>query len=216
MTAYDNVFDEDGVPPAFDGPWVTEVPASQIAERFADWEPDITNLLHIPKAASRWAVHVVAPLPTFAMNRVCLIGDAAHAMTPHQGLGGCQGIEDAYILARLLEHSKTTGSALPKVLKVYDSIRRPASQTIARQSLVNGLTYGFFGTRVRDLSLSEIGAELVASCRWLLEDRGPEKEWLKAESALDTALENCDDDLASLSPLSNSWASQDAIAFRHD
>jgi salicylate hydroxylase len=189
MTAYDNVFDENGIPPEFDGPWVTEVPASQIAERYAGWEPDLTNLLGIPKVASRWAVHIVAPLPTFAMNRVCLIGDAAHAMTPHQGLGGGQGIEDAYILARLLAHTGTTVSTLSHVLRTYDSIRRPASQTVAQQSLVNGLTYGFFGTVVRGLSLAEIGKDVVASCFWLLEDGGAGKECLKAESALGMALE---------------------------
>lgn len=31
ITAYDNVFDADGVPPPFDSLWVTEVPALQIA-----------------------------------------------------------------------------------------------------------------------------------------------------------------------------------------
>lgn len=130
------------------------------------------------------------------MERVCLIGDAAHAMTPHQGLGGGQGIEDAYILARLLEDPRTTVSALPHALKVYDAIRRPASQMVSRQSLANGLTYGFFGTQVRDSSLSEIGGELIASCRWLLDERGAEKEWVKAESAFGAALKHCGDDLA--------------------
>ncbi|KAI4948280.1 hypothetical protein J4E91_006275 [Alternaria rosae] len=197
MTAYDNVFDADGVAPPFDGSWVAEVPSSQIAERFAGWEPDLADLLQVPTVASRWAVHVVHPLPTFATDRVCLIGDAAHAMTPHQGLGGGQGVEDAYILARLLGHPGMTASDVPQALKIYDSIRRPASQTVSRQSLVNGLTYGFFGMEAKALSLPEIGEELVESCRWLLEDRGAEKEWLKAKSALSAALEQCEDDPAS-------------------
>lgn len=197
MTAYDNVFDADGVAPPFDGPWVAEVPSSQIAERFAGWEPDLADLLQVPTVASRWAVHVVHPLPTFATDRVCLIGDAAHAMTPHQGLGGGQGVEDAYILARLLGHPEMTASDVPQALKIYDTIRRPASQTVSRQSLVNGLTYGFFGVEAKALSLPEIGEELVESCRWLLQDRGAEKEWLKAKSALAAALERCKDDPAS-------------------
>ena len=31
-----------------------------------------------------------------------LLGDAAHPMTPNLGQGGCQAIEDALVLARLL------------------------------------------------------------------------------------------------------------------
>ena len=39
-------------------------------------------------------------------NNVILIGDAAHAMLPHQGAGAGQGLEDALILAKLLEVGK--------------------------------------------------------------------------------------------------------------
>jgi len=33
---------------------------------------------------------------------VCIIGDAAHPMTPNMGQGACQAIEDAYILSECL------------------------------------------------------------------------------------------------------------------
>ena len=36
-------------------------------------------------------------------GNVCLIGDAAHAMTPNMGQGAGQSIEDAFVLARCLE-----------------------------------------------------------------------------------------------------------------
>lgn len=186
MTAYDNVFDANGLPAPFNGPWVTEVPAAKIAERYDGWEPDLVGLLQVPKIASRWAVHVVHPLPTFVSDRVCLIGDAAHAMTPHQGLGGGQGIEDAYILAQLLAHSQTTAANLPEVLKIYDFIRRPSSQEVARQSFANGLLYGFLNPKHCDASLMEVGEEVATSCRWLLESDGAKTEWAKAESLLAT------------------------------
>ena len=184
MTAYDNVFNSEGLPLPFDGPWVSEVSATKIAERYEGWDPDLMQLLRVPKAASRWAIHVVHSLPTFVTDRVCLIGDAAHAMTPHQGLGGNQGIEDAYILARLLIHANTTTSNLSDVLGIYDSIRRPASQDAARRSLATGLMYGFLDPKYRGTSLEVMGEELVNSCGWLLDGGGAYEEWLKAQSML--------------------------------
>lgn len=40
--------------------------------------------------------------PHWYKDNICLIGDAAHAMTPNMGQGAGQSIEDAYLLADLL------------------------------------------------------------------------------------------------------------------
>src|SRR5262249_4750864 len=45
---------------------------------------------------------IVMPLPRH-YGRVVLVGDAAHASTPFMGQGGAMGIQDAVILARLLD-----------------------------------------------------------------------------------------------------------------
>jgi len=42
------------------------------------------------------------PLKTWHKNTICLLGDAAHAMTPNMGQGACQAIEDAYAIAEYL------------------------------------------------------------------------------------------------------------------
>jgi 2-polyprenyl-6-methoxyphenol hydroxylase-like FAD-dependent oxidoreductase len=39
------------------------------------------------------------PLRPFQAGRIALLGDAAHAMTPNLGQGGCQALEDAVTLA---------------------------------------------------------------------------------------------------------------------
>ncbi len=41
-------------------------------------------------------------LQAWSQNRVCLIGDAAHATTPNMGQGGGMGVEDAYYLSNIL------------------------------------------------------------------------------------------------------------------
>ncbi len=51
---------------------------------------------------------IVMPLPWHA-GRVVLIGDAAHASTPFMGQGGAMGVQDAVILARLLDSDNDVG-----------------------------------------------------------------------------------------------------------
>lgn len=46
--------------------------------------------------------------PDWYRDRVVIIGDAAHAMTPHLGQGAAQAIEDGVVLARLLAGSTGT------------------------------------------------------------------------------------------------------------
>ncbi|TNE70724.1 FAD-dependent oxidoreductase [bacterium] len=41
-------------------------------------------------------------IPVWHKNRMCLLGDAAHATTPNMGQGACQGIEDAFYIAQIL------------------------------------------------------------------------------------------------------------------
>lgn len=66
------------------------------------------------------------------------MGDAAHAMTPHQGAGAGQAIEDAYVLAELLGDEKAvTATDVVAAFKAYDEIRRPRTQEIVKTSREN-------------------------------------------------------------------------------
>ncbi|WP_020667857.1 FAD-dependent monooxygenase [Amycolatopsis nigrescens] len=77
------------------------------------------------------------PLPSYVRGRVALLGDAAHAMPPFLGQGGCQAIEDAVVLAALAAQSEnSTGTA--HLLAEYDRQRRPRSQHVARSSVRTG------------------------------------------------------------------------------
>ncbi|KAA8894294.1 hypothetical protein FN846DRAFT_913060 [Sphaerosporella brunnea] len=182
ITAYDNIPADHRR--AFDGAWVADVPASEISRFFEGWEPDLVSLLGATERASRWAIHVVEPLPTFVGARTALVGDAAHAMTPHQGLGGGQGMEDAFILWKLLAHPVAQKENLEAVLRVYDDIRRPFAQSVAERSLKNGFIYGFLLPGYKEKTEEEIGIELGQSCEWLMEDGGCEAEWERAEKML--------------------------------
>jgi 2-polyprenyl-6-methoxyphenol hydroxylase-like FAD-dependent oxidoreductase len=64
-------------------------------------------------------VMIVPPLPRWRSERVVLVGDAAHAMSPHITAGASLGVEDAVVLARCLERHPD----LPPALAAYEADR---------------------------------------------------------------------------------------------
>ncbi|QXQ97509.1 FAD-dependent monooxygenase [Streptomyces sp. WY228] len=104
------------------GAWHDLIPA--LLERLDRREPDPVTVLHHD-------FHELAvPLPRFHSGRVALLGDAAHAMTPNLGQGGCQAVEDAVVLAHLL--AGDTG--VPAALAAYTAARHGRTTRISRLS----------------------------------------------------------------------------------
>jgi FAD-dependent urate hydroxylase len=67
-------------------------------------------------------------------GRVVLIGDAAHAMSPMMGQGGCMAIEDALVLAEELRRA----SDLPTALSAFVARRQPRVAWVREQSRTLG------------------------------------------------------------------------------
>ncbi|KAJ5141191.1 hypothetical protein N7476_009064 [Penicillium atrosanguineum] len=87
---------------------------------------------------SQWAIFEHPHLSTFAKSRVAILGDAAHASTPHQGAGAGQAIEDAHVLSELIGDSRVQSAEDVMVaFKAYDEIRRPRSQRVVTSSKEN-------------------------------------------------------------------------------
>lgn len=59
------------------------------------------------------------PIKNWWHDNVVLIGDAAHATTPNLGQGGCQAVEDAFVLAKAISEKKE----LSEAFKHFQSIR---------------------------------------------------------------------------------------------
>jgi 2-polyprenyl-6-methoxyphenol hydroxylase-like FAD-dependent oxidoreductase len=87
-------------------------------------------------------------------GRVVLIGDAAHASSPMMGQGGCMAIEDAAVLAELLQSSKGVEDALD----AYVLRRRARVDWVQRQSGALGQAV-LLPTSVRDGVIREKGAQ---------------------------------------------------------
>ncbi|MFF8930392.1 FAD-dependent monooxygenase [Streptomyces longwoodensis] len=104
------------------GAWHDPIPA--LLDRLDPRHPEPVGILHHD-------FHELAvPLPRFHAGRVALLGDAAHAMTPNLGQGGCQAVEDAVVLAHLLAR----GTDVPAALAAYTQARHRRTVRIGRRS----------------------------------------------------------------------------------
>ncbi|KAH8714658.1 hypothetical protein BGZ61DRAFT_531259 [Ilyonectria robusta] len=92
----------------------------------------------------QWAMFDLGdyPVPTFAKGRMCIIGDAAHATTPHHGAGAGLCFEDAAVLASLLADDKVqTSTDIEAVFAAFDTSRRKRSQWVVQKSRRGGDLY---------------------------------------------------------------------------
>jgi 2-polyprenyl-6-methoxyphenol hydroxylase-like FAD-dependent oxidoreductase len=91
----------------------------------------------------------VATLPTWSRKRTLLIGDAAHATSPHAGQGASLALEDAMRLGRLMRDGQELGFTFQN----FEHERRPRAEKIVALARRNGNSKREFsatGAWVRD------------------------------------------------------------------
>ncbi|MPZ84157.1 MAG: monooxygenase [Actinophytocola sp.] len=109
---------------------------AELRRRFRDWCEPVPTVLAAarPEQVLRNDIYYLPLLPAYVSGPVALVGDAAHAMTPNLGQGGCQALEDAATLAVLLDAEPDLAVALRR----YDEVRRPRTQQLWKRSLMSG------------------------------------------------------------------------------
>lgn len=106
-----------------------------LLEVYKDFHPRIRALLNKvdPADLKVYPFFDLERLPTFASERMALIGDAAHPFTPHLAQGGAMALEDAVSLAIMLEKS-VTSAEVPLRLQLYNQARYERTSTIQEYS----------------------------------------------------------------------------------
>ena len=103
-------------------------------EHFADAVPMMPELVDDFFANPDASLVMTKCYPWHYKDRVCLMGDAAHAIVPFYGQGMNAGFEDCtYLNALLDEHHDDFASALPE----YTRLRKPAGDAILQLALNN-------------------------------------------------------------------------------
>src|SRR5690625_2690599 len=92
-------------------------------------DPDpIPKIIRETEELFVYPIYETPSLQQWHQNRVCLIGDAAHATAPHIGQGGSLALEDAVVLARCLNSSSSPDEAF----KRFQSLRKPRVEKLIR------------------------------------------------------------------------------------
>lgn len=112
---------------------IRDIPVSRVVEDFATHFTDsVVNLFRHNKIDA-WRIRDVAPLDSWFSGKALLIGDAAHAVSPHAGQGCNITIEDAEALGFLLRDVESS-EGLPVALQMFMSLRKARVDFITRRS----------------------------------------------------------------------------------
>jgi 2-polyprenyl-6-methoxyphenol hydroxylase-like FAD-dependent oxidoreductase len=104
--------------------------------RFGSWAEPMPALLSAtdPSVVLRNDLYDRDEARVWSKGPIVLVGDAAHPMRPHLGQGGCQGLEDAAILAAFIDQS----SDLPTAFARFATYRKPRTKALTRESAMIG------------------------------------------------------------------------------
>jgi salicylate hydroxylase len=145
--------------------WVINADKEKMYSDFSSWGPTVRGILSLVQKPDIWALFQHPPARTYYDGNVALVGDAAHATTPHQGAGAGMCVEDAYIMSNLLGEVQDKKD-ITKAFAVYDQVRRPRSQNLVKTSFEGGKLYEM---ELVGEDREEIKAHLEKRMKWLWE-----------------------------------------------
>lgn len=153
-----------------DESWSVPAERSEVAQVFGlgihHWSELGERLLRLPERWTKWALCGFDANFEWSSGAVTLLGDAAHATLPFAAQGGGMAIEDAAVLARVLEGAPNVAGAF----RAYEALRKPRTRAIVDRATANGRIYhmndllGFF----RDTTLRlGPGSHLTDRMDWI-------------------------------------------------
>jgi 2-polyprenyl-6-methoxyphenol hydroxylase-like FAD-dependent oxidoreductase len=107
-----------------------------LRDKFGTWAEPIPTVLAAtePGRVLHNDLYDRDPARQWSRGRIVAVGDAAHPMRPHLGQGGCQGLEDAAILASFVGCTDDLCAAFTR----FTTFRRPRVRSLVRESRMIG------------------------------------------------------------------------------
>ena len=132
----------------------------------AGWHDPIPRILDAAENIVVTDTLDVATLPTWSRKRTLLIGDAAHATSPHAGQGASLALEDAMRLGRLMLDRQELGLTFQN----FEAERRPRAEKIVALARRNGNSKREFsptGAWIRDRMLKLLLRVTAKGMDWM-------------------------------------------------
>ncbi|KAF3004800.1 hypothetical protein E8E13_003179 [Curvularia kusanoi] len=148
-----------------DEKWVVTTSKEAMQTDFHAWGPQVQKIIGAMEKPDVWALFMHPPAQTFTKGRLCLLGDAAHATTPHQGAGAGMCIEDSYVLSELLKDAEGIED-VQKAFRAFDVVRRERTQRNVTTSKEAGMLYDL---ELFDADLDKIQESFLTRMQWIWE-----------------------------------------------
>jgi 2-polyprenyl-6-methoxyphenol hydroxylase-like FAD-dependent oxidoreductase len=116
--------------------WITECPKDEVLQVYGRWSDRVRRLLSASEVWYKWALYDRDPIPQWTVDRVTVLGDAAHPMLPYLGQGACQALEDGVVLANAIDKMPED---LPGALQLYERVRRPRASRVVLYARERGV-----------------------------------------------------------------------------
>lgn len=107
--------------------WPVEVEVAEVLDRYKDWKPALLELFGHASGCYKWAMLDRDQLQQWSRGPITLLGDAAHPVLPYLAQGAAMGIEDAYVLAALLQRS---AGDFKSALMHYENVRKQRTSRV--------------------------------------------------------------------------------------
>ncbi|WYZ36211.1 hypothetical protein EsH8_XI_000094 [Colletotrichum jinshuiense] len=113
--------------------WGVDATNKKILSNLTEYGPIVQDVLNrVPEGVWREYSAFAGPRleSLTGWNKVVLLGDASHPLSGAFGSGAAFAMEDGWLLARAVEHSRKTGDRptpelIAEILEIFDSIRSP-------------------------------------------------------------------------------------------
>ena len=145
--------------------WTVPASKDDIARYFEAYYPPLVDVIQRYCQPFRWALFDLQHSAPYYRGRMCLLGDSAHATTPHMGAGAGMAMEDAYILSQLIASVKGTAD-VEHAFRAYDAVRRPRTQKLVENSRNAGLLIDYMVPGIDDKT-DTIVERLMSWYHWL-------------------------------------------------